>query len=369
MALFKKNPNEVNYTGGKKNFTDIIKNSGQGDYLVWLCPEEDFNTGSTLIVQEGEEAVFLKDGTIENIFPAGKYVLSTNNYPFLSRFTNAFSGGISAFNCKVYFFRKASSMEILWGTDSPIQVRDPVQMIMTSVQARGSFKVTVSEPAKFLGKLLGNNIVLMKQQELLSFFRTELIQHVKSLITKYLKEAGTEILGICSELNELATKLSPDLQKILSEYGLDLLRFAIEALDIPQNDPSRQKLEAAYATKRESQIFGDEYGKFASREILGNLSQNGGGSIAAMGAGLGMAAGVGQAFGSMTNQIFEKQNQDPPAVGVVCLDCGTANSSGAKFCSSCGSKLPLNTFCSNCGTKLLPGVKFCSDCGTKIYEV
>ena len=28
MALFSKNPNEVAYTGGKKHWTDVIKNSG-----------------------------------------------------------------------------------------------------------------------------------------------------------------------------------------------------------------------------------------------------------------------------------------------------------------------------------------------------
>ena len=29
MALFGKNPNEVAYTGGKKHWTDVIKNTGK----------------------------------------------------------------------------------------------------------------------------------------------------------------------------------------------------------------------------------------------------------------------------------------------------------------------------------------------------
>src|SRR5574344_1973228 len=143
MGIFKKNPNEVNYAGGQKHWTDVIKNSSNGNELLWLNPEEDFNTNSTLIVAESEEALFFKDGIIEQVFEGGKYTLSTNNYPFISRIATAFSGGISTFNCKVYFVRKAHSQEILWGTDSPIQVRDKMLGIATKLKARGAYKVQI----------------------------------------------------------------------------------------------------------------------------------------------------------------------------------------------------------------------------------
>ena len=111
MALFGKNPNETAYVGGKKHWTDVIKNSGPGELLIWRQPEEDFNTNSTLIVMPGEEAIFIKGGTVEQTFDNGTYKLSTENYPFISRLRNAFSGGISTFNCVVYFVRKADSKE------------------------------------------------------------------------------------------------------------------------------------------------------------------------------------------------------------------------------------------------------------------
>ena len=57
MALFGRNPNEINYVGGKKHWTDVIKNTGDGNLLIWLNGEEDFNTNSTLIVAESEEAL------------------------------------------------------------------------------------------------------------------------------------------------------------------------------------------------------------------------------------------------------------------------------------------------------------------------
>ena len=57
MSLFGKNPNEVNYVGGEKHFVDIIKNRSTNDTFIFKNPEEDFNNGSTLVVQPGEQAV------------------------------------------------------------------------------------------------------------------------------------------------------------------------------------------------------------------------------------------------------------------------------------------------------------------------
>lgn len=78
MALFNKNPNEVAYTGGKKHWADVIKNTGSGELLIWRQPEEDFNTNSTLIVMPGEEAIFIKGGTVEQVFENGTYRLELN---------------------------------------------------------------------------------------------------------------------------------------------------------------------------------------------------------------------------------------------------------------------------------------------------
>ena len=150
MALFNKNPNEVAYTGGKKHWADVIKNSGPGELLIWRQPEEDFNTNSTLIVMPGEEAIFIKGGTVEQTFENGTYKLSTNNYPFISRLRNAFTGGISTFNCVVYFVRTAHSVELRWGTETPIQVRDKVWGIRTDARVRAVYKVKIANSVQFL---------------------------------------------------------------------------------------------------------------------------------------------------------------------------------------------------------------------------
>ena len=313
MGLFDRNPNERAYVGGKKHWTDVIKNSGPGDLLIWRQPEEDFNTNSTLIVMPGEEAIFIKGGNIEQTFDRGTYKLSTENYPFISRLRNAFSGGISTFNCVVYFVRKAHSMEIFWGTDSPIQVRDPVMMISTSVQARGSYKVQVDNPGKFLTKMVGNNVPFIMQGELNNYFISEFQQHIKSSLARAIRSANQEILGICAEQDILAGQIHPILQEILDDYGLKLITFTIAAIDIPENDPNRQKLEQAFADKSVMRILGDDWGRQQASEMLHTLAANpGAGGVAAAGAGMGMGMAAGSVFAGMAQQMFAPMQPQAP---------------------------------------------------------
>lgn len=329
MGLFSKNPNEVAYTGGKKHWADVIKNTGPGELLIWRQPEEDFNTNSTLIVMPGEEAIFIKGGTVEQTFENGTYKLSTENYPFISRLRNAFTGGVSTFNCVVYFVRKAHSMEIRWGTDSPIQVRDKVLGIATKLRARGAYKVQIENPVKFLEKLIGNNVLVQLQEELNKYFINEFQSKIKSVIARALNESNTEILGIDARLDEFSKIIEPYMQEILEDYGLKCVKFSIAAIDIDDDELRRKydeigmdaiaKMRGAQADKAVMGILGDDWGRQQAANILGDLANNpGAGGVAAAGAGMGMGIGAAGTFGSMAQQMFSpmsgninKQPQQP----------------------------------------------------------
>lgn len=326
MGLFSKNPNEVAYSGGKKHWADVIKNTGPGELLIWRQPEEDFNTNSTLIVMPGEEAIFIKGGTVEQTFESGTYKLSTENYPFISRLRNAFTGGVSTFNCVVYFVRKAHSMEIRWGTDSPIQVRDKVLGIATKLRARGAYKVQIENPVKFLEKLIGNNVPVQLQEELNKYFINEFQSKIKSVIARALIESNTEILGIDARLDEFSEIIEPYMQEILEDYGLKCVKFSIAAIDIDDDELRRKydeigmdaiaKMRGAQADKAVMGILGDDWGRQQAANILGDLANNpGAGGVAAAGAGMGMGLGAAGAFGSMAQQMFSPMsgniNQQP----------------------------------------------------------
>ncbi|MBR5639782.1 MAG: SPFH domain-containing protein [Muribaculaceae bacterium] len=312
MSLFH-NPNESDYQGGKKHILESLKNAGPAGVLVWKQPEEDFNTHSVLTVNPGEEAVFVKNGEIVHVFGNGRHVLTTENYAFLSRLRNMLSGGISTFNCFVYFVRKADSQEVLWGTDSPIQLRDPVQGIATSIKAHGSYKVMVDDSVKFITKLMGSNLKQLKPGDLGRYFSNQFQQGIKATIAKGLKSSNEELLGICAELDTFANKITPLVGEILAKYGLKLQNFSISAMDIPEDDPNRQLLEGAFARKREFDVMGKDYqqikGMEIMREMAGNTTSNDGttGNMAGMGMGMGMGMAAGSAFGQMASNIFNKQ--------------------------------------------------------------
>lgn len=314
MALFNKNPNEVAYTGGKKHWADVIKNTGSGELLIWRQPEEDFNTNSTLIVMPGEEAIFIKGGTVEQVFENGTYKLSTENYPFISRLRNAFTGGISTFNCVVYFVRKADSKEIRWGTETPIQVRDKVWGVRTDARVRGAYKVRIENPGKFLEKLIGNNIPFQFQEELDKYFASEFQGKIKAAVSKFLNALEQELIGIDAYMDELSEKIEPYIDEIVSDYGLKCVKFSLAGLDIDTTkydviDASQIELIARsrgyQGDKAGLDILGNDWGRIQGAGILRDLANNpGAGGVAAAGAGMGMGIGAAGAFGSIAQQVF-----------------------------------------------------------------
>ena len=370
MGLFKKNPNETAYAGGKKHFADVIKNTGKSEFIIWRQPEEDFNNGSTLIVMPGEEAIFVNNGVIEQIFSNGTYKLSTKNYPFISRLKNSLTGGISTFNCVVYFVKKALSVEIKWGTDSPIQVRDKKLGVATKLKARGAYKVCIEDASVFLSVLIGNNISFQSPQDMNDYFFNEFQSKIRSVIAKAINDQEEELLGIDARLDEFSILITPFFDEILKEYGLKCINFSVSAIDIDDNElrakydsigmniyeQSRQgdiiaqntvkqgQAEAQVALmqgqaeaqiklqqglvdaqimiaqgKAEKEIMdalGESgWSKQQATEILKTLADNpSSGGIAGMGAGLSMGLTLANSFSSLTSQIISPISQNETTI-------------------------------------------------------
>ena len=49
-----------------------------------------------------------------------------------------------------------------------------------------------------------------------------------------------------------------------------------------------------------------------------------------------------------------------------CSECGAELTEGVKFCSECGTKVPVQNKCPSCGAICVPGAKFCGECGHKL---
>lgn len=380
-------------------FYSVIKNDRPvDDLLIWQHTKEDFNDNSQLIVMESEEALFVKDGVVVETFTAGKYTLNTANFPFLNGLRKLVSGGESPFSCKIYFVDKAHKLEMLWGTDSPIQMRDAEYGFAVGVRARGSYSIQIKDAKKFFVKLVGNTTLFTKEQ-IQEQFRSAFQSKIKVTIAKTMKECNYTILDMNTELETIGKKVEDDLAEILDEYGIRLVNFYVSDISIPEDDPNYQIINESYAKahagKIEAQVQGDMWGKLTAKELLKDVANNpSAGGAAAMGAGIGVGAASAGVFNSLANQLFAptqseqaNQQQSQQNVGtsrvsrfapksatstkesktVKCPNCGKEVPEGSKFCGECGAKIE-EYVCKNCGEKLAPGSKFCGNCGTRREE-
>jgi len=306
MGFFKKDPKESAYVGGQKHWAESIENVGYGGDMITLHPDEDFNTNTVITVHPGEQAIFEKNGQVQQVFSEGRYVLKTENYPFISRIRNAFTGGVSTFNCRVYFVRTASSIEVTWGTK--VQARDKKYHIKVDVFARGAYKVKVADAGRFLFKMLGNNLKSYEPTDIRKYFSNEFEETIVAELSSMLNNLDGEILGISSQTKVASDRIAPQIAERLDEYGMGLEKFSVAALEIKDSNTIRiieeaearasQERIAAQGTSDALKTISPEFDKYTAKRKLDIMEEavkhpstgaaTAGVEMAMMGAAVGM---------------------------------------------------------------------------------
>lgn len=314
MGLFHKNLNGVNSAGGSRNIMEAIQNQGGNDLLVWRDPRENFNTKTVVTVNPGEEAIFIKNGEYMGTLGEGRHELSTENYTLLSSIRNMLTGGVSTFTCRIYFVRMAES-EVNWGTASPIEFNDYDLELPTKVRGAGTYRVTFNDSFKFLKKVVGNDFTF-SANDLSIYFQSQLSQEIFTLIADRLEDVSKEepVLAVTKRLKEFAKVLTPSIQEILDDYGIELTNYSIEHLTIDEDEDRREMIHRKSAAKSkmlELERMGGAYQTVKGMELLQTIAENPGGGIANMGAGLGLGMAAGNAFGNVAQSVFAQQAQMP----------------------------------------------------------
>ena len=165
---------------------DIIKYEGDNSTFIWKHPNEDFNSLTQLIVHDSQEAVFMLNGEVLDVFGAGRYTLETQNIPELGKILNRAVGDKTPFHCEVYFINKTEQMSIKWGTDSRVEFVEPTYGFPLSIGASGEMSLRANDSKKLLIKLVGTEKYL-SQAKLVSFFRAFLMTKVKSYLAQTIK--------------------------------------------------------------------------------------------------------------------------------------------------------------------------------------
>jgi len=236
---------------------DIVKYNGGSGVYAWKHPDENLTTGAQLIVNEAQEALLFKNGMALDLFPSGKYTLETENMPLLTGMMKLPFGGRTPFSAEVWFVNKAYTLDIKWGTASPIQLQDPRYGIFVPLRSYGQFGVRIADSKKFLLKLVGT-MSIFDREHLVQYFRGIYMTRVKDCLSSYLVHKKVSILEINAYLEELSQHMGEKIGPDFDEFGIELVHFYVNDVSVPEDDPAVRKLKNALARKAERDIIGYE---------------------------------------------------------------------------------------------------------------
>lgn len=406
-------------------FTEVIKYEGDNTTFVWKHPTEDFNSLSQLVVHENQEALFMMNGQVLDLFGPGRHTLETENIPLIGKLFNRVSGDTSPFHCEVYFINKTEQMAVKWGTDSKVQFMEPTYHFPMEIGACGEMSLRVEDSTRLCTKLVGTESIL-SQAQLVRYFRAFLMTRIKSYLARTIREQAISIFEMDEHLNELSDALHKLLVPDFAEYGVALEHFFVTTVMRPEEDATyerfktlhfrqyadvaearlnqqvdiiKQQTEAqkliiesqAIAQKRVQE--GYTYAQERGFDVAGAAAANEGtGQYMNLGVGLATMAGVGNSVGGMFQNALagmnqgsqmeipqQSQNNMPQEISqqsqndaqrenleTACSQCGYLVPKGFKFCPECGAKTQQSPpVCPKCGSDVA-GFKFCPECGERL---
>jgi membrane protease subunit (stomatin/prohibitin family) len=313
---------------------DVLKYDGPNNTLVWKWRpkndgrrEEELRFGTQLVVNQSQQAIFIKGGKILDVFDAGTHTLSTQNLPILSNLIGLAFGGQSPFKAEVYFINKAVAMDTKFGL-IPFNMMEPNFRVPIPITSRGSFAVKISDSSTFLNKIIGT-VPDFEADKLSQFFRGIITENVKTAITKISKEQNLNPLELEAIVSEVSGAVKEIISDALSNYGLQLEFFNIEAIPVVDEDPRVKKIvddfhrlmsqdmEERMRLKRRAENL-EVYKIERTFDTTEKAAENIGGGIGGDGGilgtvvGLGMAAPIGNTMGNLVNSATQniQQNQN-----------------------------------------------------------
>ena len=286
---------------------DVLKYTPNDDTeLVWKFPSGDLKLGTQVIVNEGQEAIFVKSGVALDIFKPGTYTLTTGNIPLLNKLINLPFGGDTPFSAEVWFINTTVKRDLKWGTSTPILLRDSLIGMPVNVRAFGRWGLKVSDSRSFLTQITGAKIET-STDKIREYFTGEVIQKLSSVISAAVVKEKISVVDINAYLNELSKFTSDNIKQEFEKYGIDVVNFNIENVNLLEEDAKKyqEKFESS-AEVLAARVNNVDFNTVKSFEILQKAAENqsSGNALGAMmnaGIGLGVGIPIGQQLGQNIN--------------------------------------------------------------------
>src|SRR5882757_5867563 len=267
----------------KKQFIDIIEwNDDSRDTLSFRFPDADkeIKNGAQLIVRESQGVQFVYVGQYGDLFGPGKYSLTTDNIPVLSRLKGWKYGFESPFKADVYYLTTRLFTGNKWGTANPVMVRDQ-DFGIVRVRAYGTYDFRIVDPPKFLKEVAGTD-----NHFRLDEFADVMRSRIVSVFSDALASSKVPVLDVATRYSELGDALLPLINPALTDkYGLEMATFVLENISVPA------EVEQAIDKRSSMAAVGNlnDYVKFQMAQGFEKGGAGVGGVGAEMAVGLSMA--------------------------------------------------------------------------------
>jgi len=263
--------------------------------LVWRFPryQNQIKYGAQLIVRPGQQAIFVVEGKIADVFEPGQYRLETKNLPVLSTIAGWKYGFDSPFKSEVYFVSTRQITDLKWGTPNPVVMRDP-DFGNIRVRAFGTYTLKAKDPKTLLRELVGAD----------GYFETEEISEllrsiVNTSFADIVAKSEIAVLDFAAHYRELGEEIRKVvMERVDDEYGLEIPQLYIVNISVPA------EVEQALDARTSMNAIGDmaAYQGYQLGLAMPVAAANPAGGLAGAGVGLGMGLGIAQTMAARPTQ-------------------------------------------------------------------
>lgn len=294
----------------RSQFIEIIEwVDDSRDTLSFRFPDDDreIKNGAQLIVRESQTVQFVYLGQFGDLFGPGKYSLTTDNIPILTRLKGWKYGFQSPFKADVYFLTTRLFTGNKWGTSNPVMVRDQ-DFGIVRVRAFGTYDFRIVNPAKFLKEVAGTD-----HQFRLDEFADVMRSRLVSVFSEALAASRIPVLDVATRYSELGEALLPVINPVIGEkYGLEMPTFVVENVSVPP------EVEQAIDKRASMAAIGNlnDYVKFQMAQGFEKGGPGVGGAGAELAVGMAMAQQMLNQPGGVMAQSTPPAGAPPASVGI-----------------------------------------------------
>ncbi len=200
------------------------------DTLSFRFPDQDkeIKRGAQLIVRESQAVQFVYLGQYGDLFGPGKYTLTTDNIPVLTKLRGWKYGFETPFKADVYFVTTRLFTGNKWGTSNPVMVRDP-EFGVVRLRAFGTYDFRIVEVPRFLKEVAGTD-----DHFRLDEFTDAMRSRIVSVFSEALATSKIPALDIAGRYSEIGEALLPLINPVIKvKYGLEMASFIVENVSVP----------------------------------------------------------------------------------------------------------------------------------------